>query len=100
MDRRQFNSFSLGAAGLWASLVYSHAHALTLADLSNSDATKGLKTLLWLGEVIGFRRCVSCHIAVGRSKWIPRKRKSSHRIAILSRRRRQALAYFWARRSC
>ncbi len=49
MDRRQFNSFSLGAVGLWATLAHQHAYALTLADLTNTDATKGLKAALEKG---------------------------------------------------
>lgn len=63
MDRRQFNSLSLCAAGLFGALAYQHAHALSLADLTNADATKGLKAALdkgaataisQLGAVDGF----------------------------------------------
>lgn len=63
MDRRQFNSFSLSAAGLLGALAYQHAHALSLTDLTNADATKGLKAALdkgaaaainQLGAVDGF----------------------------------------------
>ena len=39
MDRRQFNSFSLCAAGLVGALAYQHAHALSLADLTKFDAS-------------------------------------------------------------
>ena len=46
MDRRQFNGFSITALGLLTSLATLQAHALTLADLSNADASKGLKTAL------------------------------------------------------
>lgn len=49
MDRRQFNSFSLCAVGVFSALAYGRAHALTLADLSNTDATKGLKAALEKG---------------------------------------------------
>jgi hypothetical protein len=51
MDRRQFNSVSVTMAGLFASLALQHAHALTLADLSNADASKGLKTALEKGAL-------------------------------------------------
>ena len=63
MDRRQFNSLSLCAAGLFGALAYQHAHALSLAALTNADATKGLKAALdkgaaaaisQLGAVDGF----------------------------------------------
>ena len=46
MDRRQFNGFSITALGLLTSLAALQVHALTLADLSNADASKGLKTAL------------------------------------------------------
>ena len=61
MDRRQFN---FGSASLFAGLcaaTLNQAHALTLADLSNADATKGLKTALEkgalaaIGEFLGQR---------------------------------------------
>jgi len=51
MDRRQFNSVCVAGMGLLASLAVQQAHALTLADLSNADATKGLKTALEKGAV-------------------------------------------------
>jgi len=51
MDRRQFNSVCVSWLGLLASLAVQQAHALTLADLSNADATKGLKTALEKGAL-------------------------------------------------
>ena len=51
MDRRQFNVVSLSCGALWATLAVQQAHALTLADLSNVDATKGLKTALEKGAL-------------------------------------------------
>ena len=51
MDRRQFNSVSLSAAALLGALALRQAHALTLADLSNADASKGLKTALEKGAL-------------------------------------------------
>src|SRR3990167_1191034 len=50
MDRRQFNLVSALTALLVTSAI-QHAHALTLADLSNTDATKGLKTALEKGAL-------------------------------------------------
>jgi hypothetical protein len=49
MDRRQFNSFSITALALWAATALQEAHAISLADLTNADATKGLKTALEKG---------------------------------------------------
>lgn len=51
MDRRQFNGISVSVLGLFTSLVTLQAHALTLADLSNADASKGLKTALEKGAL-------------------------------------------------
>ena len=51
MDRRQFNGISVVAAGAWFSLAMQQAQALTLADLSNADASKGLKTALEKGAL-------------------------------------------------
>ncbi len=48
MDRRQFSSLSLSALAL---LAMTQAHALTLADLSNADASKGLKAALEKGAL-------------------------------------------------
>ena len=46
MDRRQFNSASLTFGASLIMAVAGKVHALTLADLSNADASKGLKTAL------------------------------------------------------
>jgi hypothetical protein len=51
MDRRQFNSVSLSVGALFATLAFQQAHALTLADLSNADASKGLKAALEKGAL-------------------------------------------------
>lgn len=62
MDRRQFTSRSLLTATLFSTII-QRAHALSLADLSNTDASKGLKValekgasaaILQLGAVDGF----------------------------------------------
>ncbi len=56
MDRRQFNSVtgsslvSTGLAGL-IGLVHQHALALSLADLTNADASAGLKLALEKGAL-------------------------------------------------
>ena len=52
MDRRQFNSVSLSAVALLGALALRQAHALTLADLSNADASRGLKTALEKGALL------------------------------------------------
>jgi hypothetical protein len=46
MDRRQFSSISFSMVACLAAFAVEQAHALTLADLTNADATKGLKTAL------------------------------------------------------
>lgn len=46
MDRRQFNGISISALTTLLTLATQHAQALTLADLSNADASKGLKAAL------------------------------------------------------
>jgi hypothetical protein len=46
MDRRQFSSVSISLAAFFGTLALKQAHALTLADLSNADASKALKTAL------------------------------------------------------
>lgn len=51
MDRRQFNGISMLALGSGFSLATQQAHAITLADLSNADAAKGLKTVLEKGAL-------------------------------------------------
>jgi hypothetical protein len=51
MDRRKFNALSTSALAGLLLVEHSRAHALTLADLSNTDAIKGLKTALEKGAV-------------------------------------------------
>lgn len=51
MDRRQFNGAAGGSLASLLVLTYGQAHALTLADLSNTEATQGLKTALEKGAV-------------------------------------------------
>jgi hypothetical protein len=51
MDRRQFNSLPLFALAGLTALAVSQAHALTLADLSSADASKGLKAALEKGAL-------------------------------------------------
>jgi hypothetical protein len=60
MERRQFNSISISAFALLASFTLLNAEAMTLADLSNADAAKGLKTALEKGtlsaiDILGVR---------------------------------------------
>ena len=50
MQRRQFNSAAASQAlGLLLLATYQQAHALSLGDLTNADASKGLKTALEKG---------------------------------------------------
>jgi Protein of unknown function (DUF4197) len=51
MDRRQFNSLSVSVGALLAGLAIEQAHALSIGDLSNADASKGLKTALEKGAL-------------------------------------------------
>ena len=51
MQRRNFNQAGLSALGLLIWATCQQAHALSLGDLSNADATKGLKTALEKGVV-------------------------------------------------
>jgi len=46
MDRRHFTSGSVSLLALLSAGAVQRAYALTLSDLSNADATKGLKTAL------------------------------------------------------
>jgi Protein of unknown function (DUF4197) len=50
MDRRQFNSLCLAGATLVA-LASHKAHALSISELSNTDASKGLKLALEKGAL-------------------------------------------------
>ena len=49
MQRRNFNQAGVTALGLLIAASYRQAHALSLADLSNADASNGLKTALEKG---------------------------------------------------
>lgn len=49
MDRRAFNSVGLPVLGALLALAHGRALALSLADLSNKDVTRGLKTALERG---------------------------------------------------
>ena len=49
MQRRNFNQAGVTALGLLIVASYRQAHALSLADLSNADASNGLKTALEKG---------------------------------------------------
>lgn len=51
MDRRQFSSSAVSALGLTAMAVWSEADAAGIADLSNAEASQGLKTALERGAV-------------------------------------------------
>ena len=51
MQRRNFNRASAGALGLLIWVTWRQAHALSLGDVSNADAGKGLKTALEKGVV-------------------------------------------------
>ncbi len=50
MDRRQFNSLCLAGATL-VTLASHKAHALSISELSNTDASKGLKLALEKGAL-------------------------------------------------
>lgn len=50
MDRRQFNSTTT-ALGLLTLLAWHQAHALSLKDLTNTEASQGLKTALEQGAL-------------------------------------------------
>jgi hypothetical protein len=51
MKRRQFNSVPLLALAGLSTFAWEQAHALTLDDLSNADAAKGLKAALEKGAL-------------------------------------------------
>lgn len=51
MQRRHFNSLSLGAVCALVGFAGTRANALELSDLSNADASKGLKTALEKGAL-------------------------------------------------
>ena len=49
MQRRNFNQAGVSALGLLVLATYQHAQAVTLGNLSNADASNGLKTALEKG---------------------------------------------------
>jgi hypothetical protein len=51
MHRRQFSSTAVSALGLLSISAWRQAHALGLGDLSNSEASQGLKTALERGAL-------------------------------------------------
>jgi len=51
MDRRQFSSSAISALGLAAMAVLREAEAAGIADISNAEASQGLKTALERGAV-------------------------------------------------
>lgn len=51
MHRRHFNGLSISAACALVGLAGGRAHAFELSDLSNADASKGLKTALEKGAL-------------------------------------------------
>jgi hypothetical protein len=51
MDRRQFNSVSASALATLVTLTHQHALALSLGDLTNAEASQGLKAALEKGAL-------------------------------------------------
>lgn len=51
MDRRQFNSIPLPLMATLVLWTHQHAQALSLGDLTNTEATQGLKTALEKGAL-------------------------------------------------
>ena len=51
MDRRHFNSLSASSVAALIALVHGHARALSLSDLTNAEASQGLKTALEKGAL-------------------------------------------------
>ena len=51
MNRRQFNSSTSAAIGLLLLATYQHARAVSLKDLTEGDASQGLKTALEKGAL-------------------------------------------------
>ncbi len=46
MQRRKFNQAGLSALGVLILTTYQRAHALSLGDLTNAEASSGLKKAL------------------------------------------------------
>ena len=51
MDRRQFSSVSVSAIATLVALTHQHALALSLGDLTNAEASQGLKAALEKGAL-------------------------------------------------
>ena len=51
MHRRQFNSVSVSAVAALVAMTHQHALALSLGDLTNAEASQGLKTALEKGAL-------------------------------------------------
>ena len=51
MDRRQFNSVSVSTLATLVTLTHQHALALSLGDLTNAEASQGLKAALEKGAL-------------------------------------------------
>ncbi len=51
MDRRQFNHIGTSSVALLITATYEHAYALSLGDLTNADATSGVKAALEKGAL-------------------------------------------------
>ena len=51
MDRRQFSSVSVSAMATLVALTHQHALALSLGDLTNAEASQGLKAALEKGAL-------------------------------------------------
>lgn len=55
MDRRQFNSVSGKTLASMIFLAYAQAHALSLSDLTDGEASQGLKTALEKGALAAIK---------------------------------------------
>ncbi len=51
MDRRQFNHIGTSSVALLITATYQHAQALSLGDLTNADASSGVKAALEKGAL-------------------------------------------------
>jgi Protein of unknown function (DUF4197) len=51
MDRRQFNQAGISSLGLLIAATYQQAYAISLSDLSNTDASAGVKAALEKGAL-------------------------------------------------
>ncbi len=51
MDRRQFNHIGTSSVALLITATYEHAYALSLGDLTNADASSGVKAALEKGAL-------------------------------------------------